>query len=76
MAGAAAEQEKPGGDAPALVVRWCFWGWARVAQGGYAAVAKKARRVEAEKELTGARELLLAADENARRAEAEHKQHL
>ncbi|CAB1117240.1 unnamed protein product [Ectocarpus sp. CCAP 1310/34] len=76
IAGAAAEEEKPGGDASALVVRWCFWGWARVAQGGCTVVAKKARRVEAEKELTGARELLLAADENARRAEAEHNQHL
>ncbi|CBJ48389.1 hypothetical protein Esi_0002_0169 [Ectocarpus siliculosus] len=76
IAGAAAEEEKPGGDASALVVRWCFWGWARVAQGGCTAVAKKARRVEAEKELAGARELLLAADENARCAEAEHNQHL
>ncbi|CAM9589536.1 unnamed protein product, partial [Ectocarpus sp. 4 AP-2014] len=76
IAGAAVEEEKPGGDASTLVVRWCFWGWARVAQGGCTAVAKKARRVEAEKELTGARELLLAAEENARRAEAEHNQHL
>ncbi|CAN0294888.1 unnamed protein product [Ectocarpus sp. 12 AP-2014] len=76
IAGAAAEEEKPGGDASALVVRWCFWGWARVAQGGCAVVAKKVRRVEAEKELAGARELLLAADENARRAEVEHNQHL
>ncbi|CAM9617578.1 unnamed protein product, partial [Ectocarpus fasciculatus] len=76
IAGAAVEEEKPGGDAPALVVRWCFWGWARVAQGGWAAVAKKARRAEAEKELTGAMELLSAAEENARRSEAERNQHL
>lgn len=64
-----------GRDGDALVQRWCFWGWARVAQGGRAAVARRARRAEAENELPGVREMLSAAVERARGAEAERDRH-
>lgn len=44
-------------------------------QGGGAAVAKRARRADAEKELPGVREMLSAAVERARGAEAERDRH-
>ncbi len=78
MIAAAASEGGEGGcgrDGDALVRRWCFWGGARVAQGGRAAAARRARRVEAEKELPGVREMLSAAVERARGAEAERDRH-
>lgn len=74
-AGAAREEDETGDSAPALVQRWCFWGWARVTRCGSAAMARKERRAEAEKELPGVREMLSAAVERARGAEAERDRH-
>ncbi|CAM9337046.1 unnamed protein product, partial [Hapterophycus canaliculatus] len=59
----------------AIAQRWCFWGWARVTHSGCAAVARRARRVEVEKEIIGVREMLSAAVEKIRGAEAERNQH-
>lgn len=75
MIAAAASGGEGERDGDALVQRWCFWGWARVARGGRAAVTKRARRAEAEKELPGVREMLSAAVERARGAEAERDRH-
>lgn len=71
IAAAAATGDEEGGG----VRRWCFWSWARLARDGSAAVARRARRVEAEKELPGVKEMLSAAVERARGAEAERDRH-
>ncbi|CAM9198059.1 unnamed protein product, partial [Scytosiphon promiscuus] len=73
FAAAAAEED----SASAIVVaqRWCFWGWARVAQNGSAAVTRRERRVELEKEIMGVREMLSAAIEKTRGAESERNRH-
>lgn len=71
VAAAAAEGDEKGGG----VQRWCFWSWARVARDGSAAAERRARRVEAEKELPGVKEMLSAAVERARGAEAERDRH-
>ena len=64
-----------GGEKGGGVQGWCFWSWARVARDGSAAVARRARRAEAEKELPGVKEMLSAAVERARGAEAERDRH-
>lgn len=64
-----------GDDTRGGVQRWCFWSWARVAREGSAAVARRARRAEAEEELPGVKEMLSAAVERARGAEAERDRH-
>lgn len=69
LAAAAGER----GD-PAL--QWCFWGWARLARGGFAARATRARRIEAEKELQGVREMRQALVERARGAETERDRYM
>ena len=71
IAAAAEEGDEKGGG----VQRWCFWSWARVVRDGSAAVERRARRAKAEKELPGVKEMLLAAVERARGAEAERDRH-
>lgn len=65
--GMAAAVEERGGSA----LQWCFWGWARVAQRGEAAVAKKKERIDAQRALPGVREMLKAAVDRVREAEME-----
>lgn len=72
MIAAAAAEGDVGGNG---VQRWCFWSWARVARDGSAAVARRARREQAEKELPGVKEMLSAAVERARGAEFERDRH-
>lgn len=77
IAAAAAEGGEKGGSGGGGggVQQWCFWSWARVARDGSAAVARRAKRAEAEKELPGVKEMLSAAVESARGAEAERDRH-
>ena len=72
-AAAAGDEDEKGGGV--CVQRWCFWSWARVARDGSAAVDRRARRAEAERELPGVKEILSAAVEKARGAEAERDRH-
>lgn len=72
---AAVAAEEGSGRTLALAQRWCFWGWARVAHSGDAAVTRRARRAEVEKDMTGVREMLSAAVEKTRGAEAERNRH-
>lgn len=65
--GMAAAVEERGGS----TLQWCFWGWARVAQRGEAAVAKKKERIDAQRALPGVREMLKAAVDRVREAEME-----
>eukprot|EP00903_Cladosiphon_okamuranus_P009302 g8874.t1 len=71
IAAAAAEGGEKGGGVQA----WCFWSWARAARDGSVAVARRARRAEAEKQLPGVKEMLSQAVERARGAEAERDRH-
>lgn len=71
IAAAAAEGGEEGGG----VQGWCFWSWARVARDGSAALARRARGAEAEKELPSVKEMLSAAVERARDAETERDRH-
>lgn len=63
---AAAAEERDGS-----ALQLCFWGWARVAQRGEAAVVKKKERIDAQRALSGVRVMLAAAVDRAREAETE-----
>lgn len=69
--GVAAAAEERGGRA----LQWCFWGWSRLARQGDAAMERRAARVETEQKLPGVGEMLQAAKEKARGAEAERDRH-
>lgn len=59
----------------ASILRWCFWGWARVAWGECAATATRVRRIEAESELTTMKDILQASIEKLRGAENERERY-
>lgn len=56
-------------------LRWCFWGWARVARGGDAATTTRARRLAGEEELRRVTEQLRGTVEQSTNAESERDEH-